>query len=415
MKIKLIPLLEYIAAFCIVMDCESIFRWMRGSGYIRLGVFLLFVISMGLLVRYGHVKGVKNSRKAIYVLTAFLAIFLFRNITNLFEACQFMLISLLTALYCRNGKNTFKLFEKVEKIVIVLAVISLFFFFFGSVSHILTPRQQLTVYVSDRPLSINSYFFLHYERQREVFLGWSFYRNTGIFYEGPKYALLLSLCLMYEVFINTETSLKKSLILSITLVSTGALTGIYGLVIIWVLYLYFRYPAKTWKGVTIRAVFLCMLVIGGQYLISYVSDMLILKGSTASFSTRMDNYIAGFKAWLDNPVFGAGYLNMDTIKHYYSSFRMNDIGYSNSVFRVLAQGGAFLFLLYLIPQVYAIIIAVRSKNMYLLSFEALFIYHFIATSFPYNYMTVLILCFFTFSSGVVHRGKKAGPPAETVK
>lgn len=60
MKIKVATLFETIVAICIILDCESVWKWMHGSGYFRLALSLCFIGSLivllfkdGAIVRYG--------------------------------------------------------------------------------------------------------------------------------------------------------------------------------------------------------------------------------------------------------------------------------------------------------------------------------------------------------------------------
>lgn len=46
MKIKTKTLFENIVAICIILDCESVWKWMHGSGYFRLALTLCFVGSL---------------------------------------------------------------------------------------------------------------------------------------------------------------------------------------------------------------------------------------------------------------------------------------------------------------------------------------------------------------------------------
>ena len=74
-----------------------------------------------------------------------------------------------------------------------------------------------------------------------------------------------------------------------------------------------------------------------------------------------------------------------------SSFRLKDIGYSNSVFRVLAQGGIYLAFMYIVPMIKTIQEAITTQNRKKFGFLLIFLYYFITTSFPYNYICYMSL------------------------
>ena len=118
----------------------------------------------------------------------------------------------------------------------------------------------------------------------------------------------------------------------------------------------------------------------------------------------MDNYRAGFAAWIEKPLLGSGYQNMNDIISHYSSFRLNDIGYSNSIFRVLAQGGLYLFSMYLIPMCKAVKDSIQKKDGRKAAFLLVYLYYFMTTSFPYNYLNYLVLLMLFF----VSKKKKIG-------
>ena len=401
MKIKTKTLFENIVAICIILDCESVWKWMHGSGYFRLALTLCFMGSlMALLLRDGAVVRYGSKNRAIFMgfYLSFLVIYnVAINSAHVMDMFQLALTLALMLLFFNNEENIRDVMQRCSKILCFVAVASLFFWFFGSILHVFNPSQELTIYVSDVPRVKQSYFFLQYEMQKEEILGASgIWRNTGFFYEGPKYVLLLSLMLAYELFIARSTSFKRCIIFSITALSTMSMTGVYAIGLIWILYLFVRYPVGSNRGLFFRALLVLVLFGIGTQVASYFESTFTLKASTASYSTRMDNYQAGFAAWLENPILGSGYLNMTNVIAHYSSFRLNDIGYSNSIFRVLAQGGIYLALIYVVPMLKSIQEAISTRNSKKVGFLLIFLYYFITTSFPYNYICYMVLLILFF-------------------
>lgn len=401
MKIKTKTLFENIVAICIILDCESVWKWMHGSGYFRLALTLCFMGSlMALLLRDGAVVRYGSKNRAIFMgfYLSFLVIYnVAINSAHVMDVFQLALTLALMLLFFNNEENIRDVMQCCSKILCFVAVASLFFWLFGSILHVFNPSQELTIYVSDVPRVKQSYFFLQYEMQKEEILGASgIWRNTGFFYEGPKYVLLLSLMLAYELFIARSTSFKRCIIFSITALSTMSMTGVYAIGLIWILYLFVRYPVGSNRGLFFRALLVLVLFGIGTQVASYFESTFTLKASTASYSTRMDNYQAGFAAWLENPILGSGYLNMTNVIAHYSSFRLNDIGYSNSIFRVLAQGGIYLALIYVVPMLKSIQEAIITRNSKKVGFLLIFLYYFITTSFPYNYICYMVLLILFF-------------------
>lgn len=401
MKIKTKTLFENIVAICIILDCESVWKWMHGSGYFRLALTLCFVGSLiALLLKDGAVVRYGSKNRAIFMGFYFSFLVIYNvavNSVHIMDVFQLVITLVLMLLFFNNEENIRDVMQRCSKILCFVAIFSLFFWLFGSILHVFNPSQELTIYVSDIPKVKQSYFFLQYEMQKEEIFGASgIWRNTGFFYEGPKYVLLLSLMLAYELFIAQSTSFKRCIIFSITALSTMSMTGVYAIGLIWIIYLFVRYPAGSNRGLFFRALLVLVLFGIGTQVASYFESMFTLKASTASYSTRMDNYQAGFAAWLEKPILGSGYLNMTNVIAHYSSFRLNDIGYSNSIFRVLAQGGIYLAFVYVVPMLKSIHEAIITRNSKKIGFLLIFLYYFITTSFPYNYICFMVLLILFF-------------------
>ena len=401
MKIKTKTLFENIVAICIILDCESVWKWMHGSGYFRLALTLCLIGSlMALLLRDGAVVRYGSKNRAIFMgfYLSFLVIYnVVVNSTHIMDVFQLAITITLMLLFFNNEENIRDVMQRCSKILYFVAIVSLFFWLFGSILHVFNPSQELTIYINDVPRVKQSYFFLQYEMQKEEIFGASgIWRNTGFFFEGPKYVLLLSLMLAYELFIAKSTSFKRCIIFTITALSTMSMTGVYAIGLIWILYLFVRYPAGSNRGLFFRALLVLVLFGIGTQVASYFESTFTLKASTASYSTRMDNYQAGFAAWLEKPILGSGYLNMTNVIAHYSSFRLNDIGYSKSIFRVLAQGGIYLAFVYVVPMLKSIYEAIITRNSKKIGFLLIFLYYFITTSFPYNYICFMVLLILFF-------------------
>lgn len=403
MKKQTIAFLETIIAICIILDCESVWKWMRGSGYFRLILELCFTTSLiCLLLIKKHIIQRKEYTVSIYIglyLAFFLIYNMFINSARIIYTIEFVITIALMLLALHDEKIIRDVLQRCSIVLCPMAVISLFFWLFGSVCHILKPLQTLTVYISNVPLTKSSYFFLQYEMQQEEILGIpGLCRNTGIFLEGPKYVLILSLLLAYELFIAYITSYKRCIVFSLTILSTMSMTGIYAVCLIWILWLFVHFPAKTAKGFIVRICFITAFFLAGTRIAFYFDNSFSAKSNTASYNTRMDNYRAGFAAWIEKPLLGSGYQNMNDIISHYSSFRLNDIGYSNSIFRVLAQGGLYLFSMYLIPMCKAVKDSIQKKDGRKAAFLLVYLYYFMTTSFPYNYLNYLVLLMLFFVS-----------------
>ena len=85
----------------------------------------------------------------------------------------------------------------------------------------------------------------------------------------------------------------------------------------------------------------CVVIAAAVIGISLVDNKL----GTGSGIIRMDDLMAGMKAFLHNPILGAGYANMDEIVKYQEVIRSNS-GLSMGIAVLMAYGGLWLFGVY---------------------------------------------------------------------
>lgn len=392
---KIISFFEYLLAFCIIMECESIIIWSVEYGknvkIILLGL-VTFSIGIIFLINIKKIRINRNNLILIIVFYIFSIIFIINNFNNFIKAVLFLLILFNFGIYqiSITPSNNYSLMGKIINITVVFAIVSIVFWIFGSMLQILEPNTTIVVTRNKIAQNIHGYYNLYYESQIENTFGFKFYRNCGIFYEAPKYALLLSIALMGEVFLNKKNINFKSIILIITIISTFSLTGI----ILVVLVLFFNFiisksNSKIYNNMKLILIFSLIIII-----FIGVEGLLNIKSTTNSYSDRLDDYVAGYKAWKLNPIIGNGYLNMDIIRENMSYFRKKNIGFSNSIFRVLAQGGIVLISIYIIPIILWIKKSIYKWDLRKVFFGIGFIFLFITTSFSYNYLTMYILSLF---------------------
>jgi len=195
--------------------------------------------------------------------------------------------------------------------------------------------------------STPGYFGLLFETQLSRFGNYILLRNTSIFTEGPMFSFVLSIALVFELYLSKEIRKPVVLVLVITILTTLTSTGYIFLIGVSILQVIYSMPEKGPKR-NLLILALLILVIAGS-----IAAMWLLneKLGTSSLSgvTRIDDFVAGYRAWLDSPVYGNGLADSDSILSYMSSFRANNLGFSNSPMAILARGGVIFMLLYLIP------------------------------------------------------------------
>lgn len=256
---------------------------------------------------------------------------------------------ILVILILSNEQNQLKdWLIKFINITILLSIVSLFFWVLGSNLNIISPTDYLINKWSDGGVAV-SYYNIYFETQRISVMDNAIIRNSGIFAEAPMWNLILSIAIMIQTLFFGRNN-YKTFILVLTILSTISTTGIYiiGLIIAYKII----FEISGWKkyiSLTLIPVLLIVLSIVWQE-----------KSETASTSIRFDDYRAGIQAWLDNIVLGSGFSNgLKIIESHMDTTIRPNLGYSNSLFVILAQGGIVLFILYFLP-----ILIIMIKNQY---------------------------------------------------
>ena len=155
--------------------------------------------------------------------------FIFFNFNNIRNVIMFSTISILIILYQHSiisEGEKYRLLRKISNIVVIIAAISLIIFVSSSVIKIVTPNVSIVVERNGLQQIIKGYFNFYYESQKEVAFGIDMYRNTSIFYEAPKYSLILCIALFYEMFFRENCKKNNIIILIMTILTTFSMNGI---------------------------------------------------------------------------------------------------------------------------------------------------------------------------------------------
>lgn len=397
LKIDIKSILEYVIALCIILECESIWKWQINNGNkFKIIIFFIFIFCIfTILVLKSRSKQLLKINKSfirIYLipLIIYLILLIFMNRSNFINVLMFSMVCTLMLIYqhcvIKDGE-AYRLFRKISNIVIIIASTSLIFFLFSSIIKIITPNTSIIVERNGLAQEIKGYLNLYYYSQKEIAFGVDIYRNTAIFYEAPKYALILCISLFYEMFLRRNLNKLNIIILSITILTTFSITGI----ILMISLIIIKLTIKIEKGTRSKIMTIIMAIFFIITIIWVTIYMLRVKKSTTSYSARIDDYMAGYKAWKERLIIGSGYGNNEVIRKYMSSFRKDNIGFSNSIFRVLAHGGVYLCSLYIIPYLVSLISGIRKRKKTNIILSCMFIFLFITVSFPYNYIAIYLI------------------------
>lgn len=346
-KLSLIDILDYMWIILIIVQCHSIYT--VKSEPLNLIVPLLVTTAMLLLLNLlRFTLSIKFIHKFIYMLGLYfivMATFFLTNIganvTPLNITKYFIMLPLfflINSIYV-NKEIFSALLSKFINVVVILAIFSLFFWIFGTLLNVVHPTSTVINQWSGGRL-INSYYNLYFETQQMIFFGFRIIRNSGIFAESPIWGLILSIAYVIDFLILKSDKNSKRNIIILTLLSTLSTTGIIivGLAIL--------YKMTTNRRMTKLLLFPVTLSLGLSLLL-----LLAEKSETVSANLRVDDYNIGFIVWKTSLWIGHGLNNgILAIQSHISTFTRS-VGYSNTLFVILAQGGLLLFLIYFSPMI----------------------------------------------------------------
>ena len=284
-----------------------------------------------------------------------------------------------------------RLFEMIENVIVVIAVVSLVFWLTGSVMGIIHPNGiEYTVWSIDgSEVAINKYYNIYFETQTQNFFGVRIVRNSAIFVESPMSSFMFCYGFLIELFKKKKTDVKKMAILTVAVLTTFSTTG-YIVVIVALFIRYLLTRSHNQLTAVLRMAVIPVVLIA---VIIVVEQLLETKMDSTSGSARMDDFVAGFKAWMDHPLMGNGFSNNSAILQYMSTYRIKNTGFSNSLMQILSYGGLYLLAPYVGAAVYGIYKIMRKRDWNELAFTVLFIVMFVFTVTSFQMLSI-----FTFFS-----------------
>lgn len=239
--------------------------------------------------------------------------------------------------------NEFKIFLRTfSNLMALLAAVSLAMWLLGPILHIIEPNCSLESAWTGYATVREGYCWLQYETQKLMLpaIG-EIYRNTGFFTEAPMYSFALCCALFFEVILQEKSRKVIVTIISAAVVTTISTTGLVFLALLFVCVI-LRRVDSLFGRLFAAAIIAVVVVIAVTLIMAKLGD--------SSGITRLDDFRAGLLTWLDYPIFGAGFEGYSSIvKGKMGLFRASNLGFSNSLTDVLAQGG----IAYIIPMLLA--------------------------------------------------------------
>ncbi len=396
-------MMDYLMAFLLILSCGSVYDNINNVNLYISECFLIILFIRVLILIFKNVHNNKNIKKCIifsliYILyQTFYVIYHLnkRNVNNdiiVYVAKMIFTILLLILYYVLCEENKFKIIlDKISKIVLFISIISLFFFILGSIFQLIKYTNLVEINFG-KLRQIKSYFMVYFEAQATILFNKYTTRNCAIFCEAPMFSIVLLISLSYELFIKKDKKIVNIIIYYLTILSTISTTGIVVGAILGIIkiaqYIYIK--IKNRKCNKIIYIISILLI-----LIAIIVGVIAIKDKlkSPSFKIRMDDYLAGFKAWNDHKIMGNGYHNYEYVDQYTLIDRNIVGGQSNSLLNLLAEGGIWNLLVYFIPFIILTIKYIKNKDYNSLIFLLTLLVIFSTIIFTY---TIMILNFVAY-------------------
>jgi hypothetical protein len=282
---------------------------------------------------------------ALFVVISYLATSLFSGIFGGFGMVVATCNLAISPLFCKviiKGRHLDALLEFFVDIVSFLAISSIVLWLLGPVLGVIASNCSIMSSWGGKGVftSKPGWYGLLYVTQLSDTFGTSVARNTGIFCEAPMYSFVLCMALIFERFFRMKPRLGVLGLLGLTILTTLSTTGMILCLLVLVEWL-FSTANKFNSG--IRVLLYLALILTIVAIVALAMSLLFQKMDTASGVTRLDDFKAGFSAWMDNVLLGNGFA-FDAIQKYMSGFRRGNLGFSSSPLEILAKGGVLWFL-----------------------------------------------------------------------
>ena len=293
---------ELLFVLSLILNINTIWAYMEpySSWFNKFIIALLIISVIGCLL-------FSSSNKYTFVAILMLSIGLFCYFLLYYfctenELSDVLAVSvsvLMISIYTLTSSNLVNVFIKYEKIMVVVAAISIFIWLFGSTLNILPGVSSS--YTTWTGTGDKQWIKVWYNIQTEAQYIWVgpllLVRNTAIFVEAPFAAFSFSIALFIELFLNSSRNRYIIILFVLTIISTISTTGFLSIIFAYILYKYSKVnkmSASMYIGIIILILF--SIVISGVLVSNKLADSL--------GSVRLNDYIVGFRTWIDYPIFG---------------------------------------------------------------------------------------------------------------
>ena len=354
---KCTNLVLFLIVLLTILECNSLYVYLVGARYITSAACLLLMIA---LIYFRKFTLNRNELLIVYLyIVAVTLLIIFGHFKTIVFVISVILPVLCFYILLKQINDYKKVLEYFANIMFLIAVIALFFYFAGTVFHIISPSG----YISSRKIgwggehgvNYRSYYNLYFEGTLVTFFCYSGYRNTAIFVEGPMYSFLLSIAFYYEIILRTDGARKKYIIVFvISILTVFSTMGYLALILIVGVFIITK-NNKKWNKLLFLLFAIAAVIIVGQI----IADKFM--NGVSSTSIRRDDILTCLKAFRSSPFVGVGYNLTYKLDQFRQVYRAN-AGLSTGLGGLFAYGGVLLGVWYVVPVVRGLFIVIKNRR-----------------------------------------------------
>lgn len=393
-RITILNILSYIIALMLILNCNTVYSFSYNFTNVQKMIMPIMVVSSiiyVLMLMKEYKKKIDNililGLLVVLYLTFFFLISDFKLINSIKFIISFIVIFMLVWVERENGEIS-RVLNAYINLILIIAVLSVFFWLLGSILHWITPNKLVELSWGQYDRLISSYHNIYFETQMSN----SVWRNSAVFTEAPMAALNFLLALALSVFFYDNKKNKNMfiIILIIAGLTTLSVTMYIGIIILF--FLKFIEKSSINKKANIIKYLLSVVVL--PIIIILINKLFNAKLNTQSGADRSLDYINSFLAWQNSPIFGQG-INAITNggEKVINGFIIENYGYSSSFTKILGDGGIYLLALIILAIVLSLRTSWINKDKSLLFLTIIVVYLFMVIAFAQNYLMYYLFIF----------------------
>lgn len=339
-KVTVEQILCYILSLFIILS-GSMYQYVESYSFPRHSIIMA---CMSLLcVAYIILSRTLSKKSIIYLLTVLSYLSIYILVTGS-KATSYIstflipiMILILTFDRMISRKHLWMFVDAFTNVILLISLVALFFWVFSSVLDAIHLPNQYRYFWASRYMVTRSFHGLYFQNnvQGVNLFGRFIYRNTAIWPEAPGSASFFTYALLFELIKNERKPIRVIILILATL-STLSTKGFLLLAEVLILY-YVLFKEEKVHG-NKKIIPIILAIIASAFSIYMAIRM---KSAIGSFSTRIDSALAGFRTWLQHPLFGVGYSNNEGVLENSAIDRISR-GISMGFTTLLGQGGLYL-------------------------------------------------------------------------